>query len=99
MGPQVHLRAPVMKPGKDVRLEFVAFGGSWVDSKLDEDLKHCSHVGCNRVASEKKPCADVAVRIGLKVTAGGQYKFDDSWEVSGQGLFEAGFTAGPGFPS
>ncbi|WIA15217.1 hypothetical protein OEZ85_001895 [Tetradesmus obliquus] len=81
MGPQVHLRAPVMKPGKDVRLEFVAFGGSWVDLKLDEDLKHCSHVGCNRVASEKKPCADVAVRIGLKVTAGGQYKFDDSWEV------------------
>jgi hypothetical protein len=33
------------------------------------------------VASEKKPCADVAVRIGLQVTAGGQYQFDNSWEV------------------
>ncbi|KAF6264122.1 hypothetical protein COO60DRAFT_220181 [Scenedesmus sp. NREL 46B-D3] len=81
MGPQVHLRAPVMKPGKDVRLEFVAFGGSWVDWQLHEDLKQCSHVGCDRLASEKKPCADVAVRIGLKVTAGGQYQFDNSWEV------------------
>jgi hypothetical protein len=70
-----------MKPGKDVRLEFVAFGGSWVDAKLHEDLKGCSHVGCDRAASEKKPCADVAVRIGLQVTAGGQYQFDNSWEV------------------
>lgn len=82
MGPQVHLRAPVMKPGQDVRLEFIAFGGSYVDANLAEDLTHCSHVGCNRTVSEKKPCADVSVRIGLLVTADGNYQFDKQWEVS-----------------
>ncbi|KAF8060590.1 NLE1 [Scenedesmus sp. PABB004] len=90
MGPQVHLRAGVLKPGQDARFEFVAFGGGLVDAELAADLRtRCSHVGCNRAESELRPCADVAVRIGLSLGLGdltdgpgyngGHEPWDEAW--------------------
>jgi hypothetical protein len=45
MGPQVHLRMPVLKKEKSVRIEFMAFGGGWVDQTLKTAMEHNPHTG------------------------------------------------------
>lgn len=81
-GAQVHLRAPIMRPGQDTRLEFIVFGGGYADAKLNEELSRCSHIGCDRYAAQWRLCAGVSLRIGLRVTAAGGHAFDDAWQVS-----------------
>lgn len=80
-GAQVHLRAPIMRPGQDTRLEFIVFGGGYADAKLNEELSRCSHIGCDRYAAQWRLCAGVSLRIGLRVTAAGGHAFDDAWQV------------------
>jgi hypothetical protein len=81
-GAQVHLRAPIMKPGKDNRLEFIVFGGGFADVKLNEELTRCSHIGCDKYAAQWRLCVSASVRIGLRVTASGGHVFDDRCEVT-----------------
>lgn len=81
MGPQVHLKAPVMEPGKAVRLEFIAFGGSNINSRLANEIYKCGPSTCDRMKNQFNPCADVSVRIGLTVKADGGYQFDNAWQV------------------
>lgn len=81
MGPQVMLRMPKLQPGKEVRYEFMAFGGSYIDEELRADIGKCGPVSCDREAGEHRPCADISVRIGLTVKPNGSYKFDPEWEV------------------
>lgn len=45
MGPQVHLRMPVLKKDKSVRIEFMAFGGGWVDQILKTAMETNPHTG------------------------------------------------------
>lgn len=45
MGPQVHLRMPVLQKGKSVRIEFMAFGGGWVDQPLLKAMESNPHTG------------------------------------------------------
>jgi hypothetical protein len=45
MGPQVHLRMPVLKKDKSVRVEFMAFGGGWVDQTLKKTMEATPHTG------------------------------------------------------
>jgi hypothetical protein len=56
-----------MEPGKPVRLEFMAFGGSFVDPELEKSITQCGPVSCDRMAGQKRPCASTSVRIGLQV--------------------------------
>lgn len=50
MGPQVHLRMPVLKKDKTVRIEFMAFGGGYVDQTLRTAMESSPHTGmyCNQ---------------------------------------------------
>jgi len=45
MGPQVHLRMPVLKKDKSVRIEFMAFGGGYVDQALRTTMESTPHTG------------------------------------------------------
>jgi hypothetical protein len=45
MGPQVFLRMPVLKKDKAVRVEFMAFGGGWVDQTLKKAMEATPHTG------------------------------------------------------
>lgn len=45
MGPQVFLRMPVLKRDKPVRIEFMAFGGGWVDQTLKRAMEASPHTG------------------------------------------------------
>lgn len=45
MGPQVHLRMPVLKKDESVRVEFMAFGGGWVDQQLKKAMEATPHTG------------------------------------------------------
>jgi hypothetical protein len=45
MGPQVFLRMPVLKKDKSVRIEFMAFGGGWVDQTLKKAMEATPHTG------------------------------------------------------
>jgi hypothetical protein len=45
MGPQVTLRMPVLRKGEPVKLEFMAFGGGWVDAALRSAMDSCPHTG------------------------------------------------------
>jgi hypothetical protein len=45
MGPQVFLRMPVLKKDKSVRIEFMAFGGGWVDQPLRKAMEASPHTG------------------------------------------------------
>lgn len=45
MGPQVFLRMPVLKKDKPVRIEFMAFGGGWVDQTLKRAMEATPHTG------------------------------------------------------
>jgi hypothetical protein len=59
-----------MEPGKPVRLEFMAFGGSFVDPELERSIVQCGPVTCDRMAGQLRPCARTSVRIGLQVRQG-----------------------------
>lgn len=58
MGPQVHLRMPVLRKGEPVHVEFMAFGGGYVDQGLRSALESCPHTG---VSSDSlgKACAEM----------------------------------------
>jgi len=70
-----------MEPGKTVRLEFMAFGGSWVDAVKQKSIDDCGPITCDRQKGQFDPCADVSVRMGLTVEGNGKHTFDDAWEV------------------
>jgi hypothetical protein len=72
MGPQVMLRGPAPSPGKPLRFEFMAFGGSFMDAELREDIRKCGPVTCDREKGEQRPCSDYSVRIGLTVKLDGR---------------------------
>ncbi|KAI8466478.1 MAG: hypothetical protein J3K34DRAFT_524480 [Monoraphidium minutum] len=81
MGPQVMLRAGLYDPSKPMRYEFMAFGGSFMDAALREDIRKCGPVTCDREKGEHRPCSDYSVRIGVTVQPDGRHLFDRAWEV------------------
>jgi hypothetical protein len=54
MGPQVMLRADVITPGKPMRYEFMAFGGSFIDAALRKDIAKCGEHSLLRPAKQTR---------------------------------------------
>ncbi|KIZ05205.1 glyoxal or galactose oxidase [Monoraphidium neglectum] len=81
MGPQVMLRADVITPGKPMRYEFMAFGGSFIDAALRKDIAKCGPVTCDREKGEQRTCSEYSVRIGLVLHPNGRHVFDRQWVV------------------
>lgn len=70
--PQVMLRIPIMTPGKPMKFEFMAFGGSYIDAALRKDIDNCGPVTCDREKGEQRPCSEYSVRIVLTVHPDGR---------------------------